>query len=420
MPVVDGLLAATALAHDLTLVTRNTRQVAGTRRSFARSLQGLITAPRRCAARARNRATSPSTGRRRRRRRCRRARRWRRCRTWSAISDGGPPPTGAANRLRDGVEPQLRARLAAVTIRLSPAIAEAFAALLDGQRHQGLDGRAASGQARQRRRPQIGEMREVKRVGRGEQRKRAARHADDAHPRRHRPAPPPARCAGRSCTAVAPMAPNGVQYRTPSRIASDAISSFAAAVTSVIGAVPGGAANGSMRTAPLPSPELSRVHPSSRCSPSSATRSAPRTARVTTSSAVPSARVLCSARSRRAHPEDEAAGQQQVATAPGNTDAASASAARALGYAAARCATPTARSWASSSRCLSYPRRARTRRSAPRTARACRAVAAAATYRATTRRAPAPRWRSAAPSPRRTPPQRRLLPPPTLTAPPRE
>lgn len=30
LPVVDGLLAATALAHDLTLVTRNTRQVAGT------------------------------------------------------------------------------------------------------------------------------------------------------------------------------------------------------------------------------------------------------------------------------------------------------------------------------------------------------------------------------------------------------
>jgi predicted nucleic acid-binding protein len=30
VPVVDGLLAATALAHDLTLVTRNTRQVAGT------------------------------------------------------------------------------------------------------------------------------------------------------------------------------------------------------------------------------------------------------------------------------------------------------------------------------------------------------------------------------------------------------
>ena len=30
LPVVDGLLAATALAHDMTLVTRNTRQVAGT------------------------------------------------------------------------------------------------------------------------------------------------------------------------------------------------------------------------------------------------------------------------------------------------------------------------------------------------------------------------------------------------------
>lgn len=30
VPVVDGLLAATALAHDLTLVTRNTRHVAGT------------------------------------------------------------------------------------------------------------------------------------------------------------------------------------------------------------------------------------------------------------------------------------------------------------------------------------------------------------------------------------------------------
>ncbi len=30
LPVVDGLLAATALAHDLTLVTRNVRQVAAT------------------------------------------------------------------------------------------------------------------------------------------------------------------------------------------------------------------------------------------------------------------------------------------------------------------------------------------------------------------------------------------------------
>lgn len=30
VPVVDGLLAATALTHDLTLVTRNTRHVAGT------------------------------------------------------------------------------------------------------------------------------------------------------------------------------------------------------------------------------------------------------------------------------------------------------------------------------------------------------------------------------------------------------
>ncbi len=48
------------------------------------------------------------------------------------------------------------------------------------------------------------------------------------------------------------MAPNGVQYRTPSRMASDAISSFTAAVTSVIGAAPGAAANGSMRTAPAP------------------------------------------------------------------------------------------------------------------------------------------------------------------------
>lgn len=30
LPAVDGLLAATALAHDLTFVTRNTRHVAGT------------------------------------------------------------------------------------------------------------------------------------------------------------------------------------------------------------------------------------------------------------------------------------------------------------------------------------------------------------------------------------------------------
>lgn len=30
LPAVDGLLAATALIHDLTLVTRNTRQVART------------------------------------------------------------------------------------------------------------------------------------------------------------------------------------------------------------------------------------------------------------------------------------------------------------------------------------------------------------------------------------------------------
>ena len=30
LPVVDGLLAATAIVHDLTLVTRNTRQVAKT------------------------------------------------------------------------------------------------------------------------------------------------------------------------------------------------------------------------------------------------------------------------------------------------------------------------------------------------------------------------------------------------------
>ncbi len=29
IPVIDGLLAATALAHDLTLVTRNERDVAG-------------------------------------------------------------------------------------------------------------------------------------------------------------------------------------------------------------------------------------------------------------------------------------------------------------------------------------------------------------------------------------------------------
>jgi predicted nucleic acid-binding protein len=28
LPLVDGLLAATALAHDLTLVTRNTRDIA--------------------------------------------------------------------------------------------------------------------------------------------------------------------------------------------------------------------------------------------------------------------------------------------------------------------------------------------------------------------------------------------------------
>ncbi len=30
MPVVDGLLAATAIQHNLTLVTRNTRDVAAT------------------------------------------------------------------------------------------------------------------------------------------------------------------------------------------------------------------------------------------------------------------------------------------------------------------------------------------------------------------------------------------------------
>ena len=29
MPVIDGLMAATALAHGMTLVTRNTRDVAG-------------------------------------------------------------------------------------------------------------------------------------------------------------------------------------------------------------------------------------------------------------------------------------------------------------------------------------------------------------------------------------------------------
>ena len=30
LPAVDGLLAATAMAHDMTLVTRNARHVAGT------------------------------------------------------------------------------------------------------------------------------------------------------------------------------------------------------------------------------------------------------------------------------------------------------------------------------------------------------------------------------------------------------
>jgi len=176
-------------------------------------------------------------------------------RIWSAISDGGPPSTGAANRLSDGVAPQPRDRLAAVTSRLSPAIATASPLCSMGSVTRGSAGSAAVG----RRATAV-----VHRLG------KCVKYSPSASANKPdgllgtlttAPASPPASASVASGALritelywVAPMAANGVQYRTPSRTASAAISSFTAAAISVTGAAPGAAVTGRLRTAPAPWP----------------------------------------------------------------------------------------------------------------------------------------------------------------------